>query len=196
MLLVITDNPLGPAFDNFKLVCKHSCSAVSPHDFSKSGSWERSASALAAPWRWTPMLSSAPISAPPWLFWARQKRLWRSWFSLFSAHVLSTLSLTNLDLSPWWHISLSDLSLCEVSPAQLQMCWCGTVMVSTSSAAPCTNSCVLSTTWAWREVIIATLPYLERAWESLHINAFFCVDTPILPRLFGRTAHNKKYTQF
>lgn len=57
------------------------------------------------------------------------------------------------------------------------------------------NSRALRITWAWPEVISTTLPYLERAWVSLYINALACIDIPILPRLLGRSTCNKKCTK-
>lgn len=165
MLLVKTDNTLGPAFDNFKLLCKHSCSAVSPHCFTKSGSWEHSASALAAPWRCTPQ-------CPPLLLLAssgQDKSDFEGLGLASSRHMCWAQCLwPNMDLGPWRYVSTSGLSLCGVSPAQLQMCWYGSVMVSQSSAAPHTNSHVLSTAWAWHEVIIATLPNLESLGIFIH----------------------------
>lgn len=51
----------------------------------------------------------------------------------------------------------------------------GVLVWQRSSAAPHINSGVLGTTWAWLDINIATLPYLQRA------RALSCVDIPSSP---------------
>lgn len=103
---------------------------------------------------------------PPMLLLASvQKWHRRASLSLFSANVGNTLSPANLDLGPWWYISSSHcLCVRYACPALDVLVW------QRSSAAPHINSGVLSTTWAWHAVNIATLPYLKRTWALFYVD--------------------------
>lgn len=136
MLLIITDNILGPAFDNFELLCN---TVVLQAVLISS---VRSALLL-------PLLLAGdvhPAQRSP-LFLLASSGQDKSDFEEHSVSGKSGFQPTMLH------------SHKGMDPAQLQTCWCGCVVASRSSAAPRADSRVLSTAWAWHEVI-ATLPHL------------------------------------
>lgn len=153
-------------------------------------------SVLLLTWRCTTLLSSVLTSAPPCLFWVRQKWLWRVWLSLFSVHTLSTLFLANLGVSPWWHISTSNFSLRwgysqpSFKCAGTAVWWWAWAILRLSLVRVYWAPCGMTRSYNWKILSLG-----ESLSISVYFNVLSCADTSVLPRLFRRSAPKKKCTQ-